>query len=165
MVMQQNAIQKRWFSKSFPCFFLNDGKEHFFYGHYIIFPSIFFHLFGTLQGNTLGHNSVLEENSNDEPGLFKDSLTLICHMQSLCVRLKIVFQFCEPVHKTLSYNSSKSLERDASPDNKCSIRNMDKFQGIQLLSFSDHGVSLSSKNHCAHPWISVNQNYISGKRK
>lgn len=43
---------------------------------------------------------MLEENSDDEPSLFKAFLTLICHMQSLCVRLKIVFQFCVPGHKS-----------------------------------------------------------------
>jgi hypothetical protein len=102
---------------------------------------------------------VLEGNSDDEPSLFKDSLTLICHMQSLCVRLKIIFQFCVPEHKTLSYNSSKSLERYASPDNKYSARNMDRFQGIQLPNFSVHGVRISDKSYCAFAWISVNWNY------
>lgn len=109
---------------------MNDGKEHLFYEHYIIFQDIFSHLFGTVQGNTLGHNSVLEKKSDDEPSLFKASLALICHMQSLCVRLKIIFQFCVPEHKTLSYTSSKSLERYSSPDNKCSARDMDRFQEI-----------------------------------
>lgn len=127
----------------FLAFLMNDGKEHLFYEHYIIFQDIFSHLFGTVQGNTLGHNSVLEEKSDDEPSLFKASLTLICHMQSLCVRLKIVFQFCVPEHKTLSYTSSKSLERYSFPDNKCGARDMDRFQGIQLPSFSIHRLLVS----------------------
>lgn len=29
--------------------FINDGKEHLFYEHYIIFPTTFSHLFGTLR--------------------------------------------------------------------------------------------------------------------
>lgn len=111
----------------FLAFFLNDGKEHLFYEHYIIFPTIFFHLFGTLQGNTLGNNSALQESSDDEPSFFEASLTLICRMQLLCVRLKIIFQFCIPEHKTLSYNSSKSLERYSFADNQHSTRNRDSF--------------------------------------
>lgn len=65
------------------------AKKVLFYGHYVVFPTIFFHLLGALPGNTLGHNSVLEGNSDDEPYFCKDSLTLICHMWSLCVRLKM----------------------------------------------------------------------------
>lgn len=89
MVTCHIAFQKGWLCQSSPCFSLNDGKEETFYGHYAIFPIIFFHLFGALPGITLGHNSGLQENSDDEPHFCKDPLTLICHMWSLCVRLKM----------------------------------------------------------------------------
>lgn len=129
-------------------FFLNDGKEYLFYGHYI-FPTIFFHLFGTLQGNILDHNSVPAENSNDEPSLFKASLTLICHMQSPCVTLKIIFQFCT---RTQNYHATHPNHWRDMPLQITSVGvGIQIDSRVQLLRVSVHSVCISNKNYCAFP--------------
>lgn len=97
------------------------AKKVLFYVHYVVFPTIFFHLLGALPGNTVGHNSVLEGNSDDEPYFCKDSLTLICHMWSLCVRLKMVVQVCVPeqAHRRTPSNHGSYASQSLRQQQEC----------------------------------------------
>ena len=138
------------------------AKKTLFYGHLVMFPTVFLHLLGALPGNTLGHNSVLEENSDDEPCFCKDSLTLICHMWSLCGRLKMVVQVCVPeqAHRRTPPNHRRDAYQDIQKQ-ECG-----KVPGMTVTCLSSSLCQDQWQNLLHRSWISVACIYHAcGKKK